>query len=539
MRATSASRCRHRADDPALEHHRDAVGDLEQLLEVLADHDHAAAARAEPEQLVVDEGARRDVEAARRLRGDQHQGLERELAGEQRLLQVAARERAGARLRPGRADRELLDLGGDEAPRRAVVEDAAAAERALADAGEDHAVGERQRPEQAGAEAVLGHVRDAEPAHRAGAARGDRPAGDLDPPARGRERAADHLGELALAVARDADDAEDLAAAHGEGDLLERHRMLGRAPCADLIQRQQDRPRRHLVPHRRRELVAAHQHGEAARGQAVVVARLGDHRALAHHHDAVGDPRTSPSLWLMKITPKPCACERFDRGEQAQGLLRGQDRGRLVEDQHAGAAVERLDDLEPLLLADAERADRARPGRAAGRSVRRSRRAARARPARSSMPAPPGQADHQVLEHAVARHQVEVLVDHADAGGERVGGAADRHGRAVDPDLAGIRPVEAEQDVHQRGLAGAVLAEQAHDLAGVRRARSTARLACTAPKRLSMPRSSSSGAGMGAVYSERGVLSSTGTRKVPSMISCVRSATMVLTSAGSLSSQAW
>ena len=39
-------------------------------------------------------------------------------------------------------------------------------------------------------------------------------------------------------------------------------------------------------------------------------------------------------------------------------------------------------------------------------------------------------------------------------------------------------------------------------------------------------------------YSDCGVLSSTGTRKVPSMISWVRSATMALTSSGSLSSQA-
>jgi hypothetical protein len=39
-------------------------------------------------------------------------------------------------------------------------------------------------------------------------------------------------------------------------------------------------------------------------------------------------------------------------------------------------------------------------------------------------------------------------------------------------------------------------------------------------------------------YSDRGALSSTGTRKVPSMISCVRSATMVLISSGSFASQA-
>ena len=46
--------------------------------------------------------------------------------------------------------------------------------------------------------------------------------------------------------------------------------------------------------------------------------------------------------------------------------------------------------------------------------------------------------------------------------------AADRMrtGLPFDRDGAGIGLVDAEQDVHQRGLAGAVLAEQAEDLAG-------------------------------------------------------------------------
>ena len=39
-------------------------------------------------------------------------------------------------------------------------------------------------------------------------------------------------------------------------------------------------------------------------------------------------------------------------------------------------------------------------------------------------------------------------------------------GRAVDADLALVRPVQAGEDVHQRALAGAVLAEQGVDLAG-------------------------------------------------------------------------
>ena len=74
-------------------------------------------------------------------------------------------------------------------------------------------------------------------------------------------------------------------------------------------------------------------------------------------------------------------------------------------------------------------------------------------------------AEHDVLGDGEDRDQHEVLVDHADAGADRVAGAAELDRLAVDEDLALVRPVEAGEDVHQRGLAGAVLAEQAEDLA--------------------------------------------------------------------------
>ena len=67
---------------------------------------------------------------------------------------------------------------------------------------------------------------------------------------------------------------------------------------------------------------------------------------------------------------------------------------------------------------------------------------------------------------------------------------------ALDQDLAGVRRIGAEQHVHQRRLAGAVLAQQPEDFAGAT-LRSTASFAWTAPKLLVMPRISMSGAGTG------------------------------------------
>ncbi len=63
--------------------------------------------------------------------------------------------------------------------------------------------------------------------------------------------------------------------------------------------------------------------------------------------------------------------------------------------------------------------------------------------------------------------EVELLVDERDPEGRRRGHAADRHRRAVDQQLARVGLFDPADDLHQRRLAGAVLAEQRHDLAGV------------------------------------------------------------------------
>ena len=55
-------------------------------------------------------------------------------------------------------------------------------------------------------------------------------------------------------------------------------------------------------------------------------------------------------------------------------------------------------------------------------------------------------AEHHVLHHGEGLHQHEVLVDHADAGGDGRVGVRDRDGAAADADLAGVGLVEAVED---------------------------------------------------------------------------------------------
>ncbi len=68
-------------------------------------------------------------------------------------------------------------------------------------------------------------------------------------------------------------------------------------------------------------------------------------------------------------------------------------------------------------------------------------------------------AEDDVLEDAEVVGEHEVLEDHADAGGDRVSRRRERDLLAVDLDRARVRLLHAVQDLHQRGLARAVLAD--------------------------------------------------------------------------------
>src|SRR5207248_11710241 len=100
---------RRLAGDPALVDDRDPVGESEDLVEVLAQQQHAHAVRRRLVQVRVDALDRADVQAARGRSGDEHLRLPRELAGKHDLLQVAAREEANRRLRAGRRDPVATD----------------------------------------------------------------------------------------------------------------------------------------------------------------------------------------------------------------------------------------------------------------------------------------------------------------------------------------------------------------------------------------------------------------------------------------------
>ena len=73
---------------------------------------------------------------------------------------------------------------------------------------------------------------------------------------------------------------------------------------------------------------------------------------------------------------------------------------------------------------------------------------------------------HVVGDGAVG-DQAELLEDHGDAPAEMLGDGGALDGFAVEADGAGVGAVDAHEDLHESGFAGAVLAEQRMDFAGL------------------------------------------------------------------------
>ena len=98
--------------------------------------------------------------------------------------------------------------------------------------------------------------------------------------------------------------------------------------------------------------------------------------------------------------------------------------------------------------------------------------------------------EHDVLGNGEDRHEHEVLVDHAYPGSKRVTGVVKPDGLPVEKDLPLVGLEQPVKDVHQRRLAGSVLAEHAWFSPGST-VRSMLSLATRLPKRFVIPRNSS------------------------------------------------
>jgi len=147
------------------------------------------------------------------------------------------------------------------------------------------------------------------------------------------------------------------------------------------------------------------------------------------------------------------------KGQHLVRFARGHHRGRLIEDQEPLVEIQKLEDLQLLLLARRQVRDLAVQPHPERHPVHE-------RLQRPLLGAPVddarriGAGHDQIFGRRQAGHQREMLVDHADPLRLRLPGAVQRYAHTIKEDRTRIRAVKAHDALDQRGLAGAVLAQK-------------------------------------------------------------------------------
>ena len=347
-------------------HHGDAVAERQHLVEVVGDQQHRGAGVARGDQLLLHVGDGADVEAPGRLVGDDEPRRRRA----RRRGASSARPRISFCMLPPESER----AGASRPPPRT----SKAARRCARMARAPRRAGPTSQRENARlrrrSETAFSHTGRSPITPTAWRSSGMRATPRCDQPRR----------RCAAARARRAAPCRASARAHAAQQLGQRRpgrcrrrrrsrRSRPRAACSDDVVAG-GRARRRRCRRASSTQTASPTRRAAARTGASTAwptihcgeLRLAWCRRRARRRPACrrAAPRcgrdtrsTSASLWLMKMIDRPLGDHLRQRGEQRLALLRRQHRGRLVEDQDARAAVQRLQDLDALALADRQLAD--------------------------------------------------------------------------------------------------------------------------------------------------------------------------------------
>ena len=303
---------------------------------------------------------------------------------------------------------------------------------------------------------------------RRSAARGDRGLNetvlDPEPPLVERVDAEDGASDLGPARAHEAGEADDLAAPELERDVGEE------AAAREALGPEDDVSELHLLL--REELVERapdHEPDDLRLGELIGRARL-DVTAVADDGDDVGELADLLEPVADVEDGHAAVAQAADGGEEAVDLVGRECGGRLVHDQQPRTRRERLRDLEQLPVGDAESAHRG-----VGADLHRhlpedAGRLGPHRPpvddAEAGAEVAPGEdvlGDGQILEDR------RLLVHRDDAQAMRGLRVGDPPRRALDRDLALVGLNDPGQDLDERRLAGAVLADERVDGAGADR----------------------------------------------------------------------
>ena len=270
------------------------------------------------------------------------------------------------------------------------------------------------------------------------------------------------LGQFRAPRSDKAGHAQNLAPPQAEGDPLHQRRH------GEIAQLKRDAAE--LRPARREDVgqvAADHRGGHPVLGQ-LPPFRPSHDRAVAQDGNPVGDMADliQPVRGVKQRHPR--SPKPVDLAEEDLHLAVGQHGGGFVHDQHAGVARQRLRDLHHLPVGYRQISDARVGSDMAFQLVEQVLRASAHRLVVQEQPAdlPP---EIDVLGHRQILGEVEFLMDDDDAKRLGLGTRTIWRGFTVKKDTARCRFKEPAEDLHDRRLACAVLADQGVDLTARKR----------------------------------------------------------------------
>ena len=336
-------------------HHADPVGELEDLVELGRDEQDRRARVALGDRLLVDELDAAHVEAAGRLVEDQEPQVAAELARHDRLLLVAAGQRAGGDGFATASGCRTASMSSRAASLdRAVVLGRARARRAAGSRWSGRGcrrAGSRGRARTGGGRPAR------RPRPPRSCARGLRPVTSAPPsvtrPAVGRRRPV--IASTSSSWPLPATPAIPKISPARTSRLTPRTASWPRSSLAwsastlSIGSPGWDVPRSTVSWTSRPTIISARSSSFVSAG-----IREPDDPAAPDDRDPVGDLEDLVELVADEDDAVALGGQAAQDGEDLLRLLRREHGGRLVEDEDPGVAVERLQDLDPLLPADRE-----------------------------------------------------------------------------------------------------------------------------------------------------------------------------------------
>ena len=219
----------------------------------------------------------------------------------------------------------------------------------------------------------------------------------------------------------------------------------------------------------RLEVAADHQADHRVAAD-LVAAKLADDRAVAQDDDPVGALLDLVQAVGDEDDRHAVGLELADDPHQPLGLGGREARRRLVHDDDARVERQRLGDLEQLALGEREVGDQIVDLEVDVEAPQQRRDDALRRPAVDELQRTRRQRlapDQHIGADVEIVEEVQFLVNEGDARTQRFGDGERGMRGAVDLDRALVGLDHAAQDLHQRRLAGAVLADQRENLAAL------------------------------------------------------------------------